>query len=78
MAKVTWDGAEPKDSPLFTGGWIFGGRRLSDVAPRVPQDGKNAMPLCAQPEDYGIEIEEGDTFCPIEKGVFDGGVGGEE
>jgi hypothetical protein len=68
----------PPDDPLFSQGWIFGGKRLTDMVEERKRAGKNAMPLCAQPEDYGIEIEEGDTFCPIERGVFDGGVGGEE
>jgi hypothetical protein len=61
-SKVLDLGFMPPDDPLFSRGWIFGGKRLSDVAPeegqentaRSQEDDEGARPLCADPEDYDL------------------------
>ena len=59
MGKLIDGGSVPKDSPLFKRGWIFGGRRLTDLTDEAKERAEKessslekSKPLCADPEDY--------------------------
>jgi hypothetical protein len=62
IPKVLDLGMMPPDDPFFSRGWIFGGQRLSDMAPDGEQeeadrsrgDDGGRRPLCADPEDYDL------------------------
>ena len=58
MAKVTDRGSTRKDSPLFSGGWLFSHTRLTDLAPRKSQDGEKVVPPSTPPEDHDAEGKE--------------------
>ena len=62
MGKLIDGGSVPVDSPLFNRGWIFGGKRLTDLtdeaAKRAEKERSSlekSKPLCVQPEDYDME-----------------------
>ena len=55
MGKLIDDGYVPKDSPLFKRGWLFGGRRLTELTDeakeRAEKEKGNLEKSSANPKD---------------------------
>ena len=59
MGKFIDGGSVAKDSPLFRRGWIFGGKRLTDLTDEAAERAEKeksslekSMPLCVHDEDW--------------------------